>query len=142
MKSLKFNPRNSTFTFHTFQTIPTFRTQKVPPMAKQIESPAEPVSFEAALEQIQQIGQELEAGALGLEESLEKFETGVRLIRQCHATLEQAEQRIKVLTDVDAEGNPKLEDFDATSTMQQNKQSAGRRKKKTEEPTDDQSSLF
>jgi exodeoxyribonuclease VII small subunit len=111
-------------------------------MAKPTETPDEVVPFEAALEQIQQIGRELEEGALGLEESLERFEAGIRLIRQCHATLEKAEQRIKILTDVDAEGNPKLEDFDATSTLQQNKQSAGRRKKKEEDKSDDQSSLF
>jgi exodeoxyribonuclease VII small subunit len=112
-------------------------------MPKTTKTSEEALPFEEALEQIQQIGRELEDGSLGLEESLERFESGIRLIRQCHATLERAEQRIKILTDVDAEGNPKLEDFDATATLQQNKQSAGRRKKKSEDTSDDDpSSLF
>lgn len=99
------------------------------------------VSFEDALEQIQQIVHDLEDGSLGLEDSLKQFETGIRLIRQCHETLEQAEQKIRILTDVDAEGNPVLADFDATATLEQNKKSAGRRKKaapsESEEDSDD-----
>ena len=110
-------------------------------MAKKKEPNVENLPIEDALEQIQAIGRELEEGTLGLEDSLIRLESGIRLIRQCHTTLENAEQRIKILTDVDADGNPKLEDFDSRSTLQQNKQTAGRRKKKSEE-SDDQSSLF
>ena len=98
-------------------------------MAK--KQPPEPdVSFEDALDQIQQIVRDLEDGSLGLEDSLTRFESGIRLIRQCHQTLEQAEQRIRILTDVDAEGNPVLGDFDASATVDQNRKTAGRRKKK------------
>ena len=104
---------------------------------------AEP-SFEEALAQIQGIVQDLEDGSLGLEESLTRFESGIRLIRQCHQTLEQAEQRIRVLTDVDAEGNPVLTDFDATATADEKRPAAGRRKRKTADADDkpDGSSLF
>ena len=100
------------------------------------------VPFEDALEQIQQIAHDLEDGSLGLEDSLKQFETGVRLIRQCHETLEQAEQRIRILTDVDAEGNPVLADFDATATLDKNKKSAGRRKKAAPESNDEDSDEF
>ena len=110
-------------------------------MGKKTTTQASDVSFEEAIQQIQQIGAELESGSLGLEESLEKFEQGIGLIRQCHSTLEKAEQRIKILTDVDTEGNPILDDFDATATLQQNKKSAGRRKKSNEDDKDP-SSLF
>lgn len=105
------------------------------------------LNFEDAIGEIQEIVRQLEDGDLGLDESLEKFEAGVRLIRSCHSTLESAEQKIKVLTDVDEEGNPILADFDASSTLDANKKSAGRRKKKSavddeKDSASDGSSLF
>ena len=103
------------------------------------------INFEEAISEIQGIVQQLEDGDLGLEESLKRFEEGVRLIRTCHATLETAEQRIKVLTDVDSEGNPVLSDFDASATIDENRKTAGRRKRKTDSGRDsesDGSSLF
>ncbi|MBD3674019.1 MAG: exodeoxyribonuclease VII small subunit [Planctomycetaceae bacterium] len=105
------------------------------------------LNFEDAIGEIQEIVRQLEEGELGLDQSLEKFEDGVRLIRSCHATLEHAEQKIKVLTDVDEEGNPILADFDASSTIDANKKSAGRRKKKSatddeKDSASDGSSLF
>lgn len=96
-----------------------------PPEPQAVPEP----TFEDALDEIQSIVQELEGGALGLEDSLRRFEAGVRLIRRCHQTLELAEQRIKILTDVDPQGNPVLEDFDASATLEQKKPAAGRRKK-------------
>ncbi len=99
-------------------------------MAKSSEPQAAPEpAFEDALDEIQSIVKELEGDALGLEASLRRFEAGVRLIRRCHQTLEQAEQRIKILTNVDPQGNPVFEDFDATATLEQKKPAAGRRKK-------------
>jgi len=110
-------------------------------------SSSEGVNFEEAIAEIQEIVRQLEEGELGLEESLKQFESGVKLIRNCHATLEQAEQQIKILTDVDEEGNPILADFDASSTIDANRKSAGRRKKKSASDDDkdsasDGSSLF
>ncbi|HTI51427.1 MAG TPA: exodeoxyribonuclease VII small subunit [Planctomycetaceae bacterium] len=75
-------------------------------------------TFEAALEQLQTIVHELEEGQLGLETSLTRFETGVRLLRNCYQILEQAEQRIEVLTGVDSQGNPIVGPFDATATIE------------------------
>jgi exodeoxyribonuclease VII small subunit len=106
------------------------------------------LNFEEAIDQIQEIARQFDEGELGLDESLERFETGVRLLRKCHSKLDRAEQRIKVLTDVDADGNPLLSDFDDSSTLEQNQQSAGRRKKSKpaspeEKPSEsDESSLF
>jgi len=105
------------------------------------------INFEDAVGEIQDIVRQLEDGDLGLDESLQKFEVGVRLIRGCHTTLEEAERKIKVLTDVDADGNPVLADFDASSTIEANKKSAGRRKKQSEDDDEkdsasDGSSLF
>ena len=87
-------------------------------------------SFETALTELQQIVRELEDGSLGLEESMQRFETGIRLLRGCHAILEQAEQKIEILTGFDREGFPVTRPFDATATFEQNEPSAGRRKSK------------
>lgn len=57
----------------------------------------QPISFEAALEQLEAIVGRLEAGDLPLEESLELFENGIELSRRCNATLDSAERRIEIL---------------------------------------------
>ena len=54
-------------------------------------------SFEASLEALEQIVRQLESGDLPLEQSLELFEQGVRLSRECQDRLSQAERRIEVL---------------------------------------------
>ena len=57
----------------------------------------QPKSFETSLEALEQIVQDLEQGELPLERSLELFEQGIRLSRECHERLSQAERRIEVL---------------------------------------------
>ena len=57
----------------------------------------QPKSFEASLEALEQIVQELERGDLPLEKSLELFEQGIGLSRQCQERLSQAERRIEIL---------------------------------------------
>lgn len=62
-------------------------------------------SFEASLEALERIVQQLESGDLPLEKSLELFEQGVRLSRECQERLSQAERRIEVLLR-DNQGRP------------------------------------
>jgi exodeoxyribonuclease VII small subunit len=54
-------------------------------------------TFEASLEALEQIVHQLESGDLPLEKSLELFEHGIRLSRECQERLSQAERRIEVL---------------------------------------------
>lgn len=75
------------------------------------------MNFETALEHLQTIVHELEEGDLGLETSLARFESGVSLLRSCYRILEQAEQKIEILTGADANGDPVTAPFDATATM-------------------------
>ncbi|HEY2955466.1 MAG TPA: exodeoxyribonuclease VII small subunit [Candidatus Eisenbacteria bacterium] len=56
-------------------------------------------SFEEALERLETIVEELEGGALTLEQSLARYEEGVRLSRRLTQTLDQAEKRIERLTE-------------------------------------------
>jgi exodeoxyribonuclease VII small subunit len=59
--------------------------------------PEQARSFEASLEALEQIVRQLESGDLPLEKSLELFEQGIRLSRECQERLSQAERRIEVL---------------------------------------------
>jgi exodeoxyribonuclease VII small subunit len=54
-------------------------------------------SFESALERLESLVDRLEQGDLELEESLQVFEEGVGLSRECAAQLESAERRVEVL---------------------------------------------
>ena len=58
----------------------------------------EPVDFEAALAELEELVGRMESGTLSLEESLKAFERGVKLTRDCQAALRQAELRVKALT--------------------------------------------
>ena len=68
-------------------------------------------TFEAALAALERIVRELERGDLPLEKSLELFEQGVRLSRECQERLQAAERRIEVLLR-DGEGRPVVGAFD------------------------------
>jgi len=54
-------------------------------------------SFESSLKELEQIVDQLEGGDLSLEKSLELFEQGVRLSRECQKRLDDAEQRVEIL---------------------------------------------
>jgi exodeoxyribonuclease VII small subunit len=62
-------------------------------------------TFEASLEALEQIVRQLEDGDLPLEKSLELFEQGIRLSRECQDRLSQAERRIEILLR-DNQGRP------------------------------------
>jgi exodeoxyribonuclease VII small subunit len=55
------------------------------------------ITFEAAMERLEEITRLLETGAEGLDDSLKLYEEGVSLIRLCTQKLESAEQSVKVL---------------------------------------------
>ncbi|HBB90083.1 MAG TPA: exodeoxyribonuclease VII small subunit [Blastocatellia bacterium] len=71
----------------------------------------QPKSFEASLEGLEDIVQQLEGGDLPLEKSLELFEQGIKLSRQCQERLSQAERRIEVLLR-DNQGRPVVSAFE------------------------------
>lgn len=68
-------------------------------------------TFEASLEALERIVQELEQGDLPLEKSLELFEQGIGLSRQCQERLSQAERRIEILLR-DNQGRPVVSAFE------------------------------
>ena len=67
-------------------------------------------TFEESLDQLEAIVRKLEDGDLPLEESLELFEKGVKLSRDCKERLVRAERRIEVLMK-ESNGDLKLEEM-------------------------------
>jgi len=67
-------------------------------------------TFETSLEELERIVRELERGELPLERSLELFEQGVKLSRECQDRLNQAERRIEILMR-DNQGRPVARPF-------------------------------
>ena len=57
----------------------------------------EELNFEQAIEELEGIAQELESGKLNLDDSIKKFEDGMKLSKKCTEYLENAEKRITVL---------------------------------------------
>ncbi len=55
------------------------------------------LNFEKCIKDLEQIANELEKGDLDLEESVSKFEEGMKLSKKCNDFLENAEKRISIL---------------------------------------------
>lgn len=69
-------------------------------MPRTTKTEASPVAdFEASLDALEQLVGQMEGGEMSLEESLAAYERGVGLYRSCQAALEQAELRVKLLSD-------------------------------------------
>lgn len=69
-------------------------------MPKQSATEPSPVAdFEQSLEQLETLVDNMERGELSLEQSLAAYERGVGLYRHCQKALEQAELRVKLLSD-------------------------------------------
>ena len=55
------------------------------------------LTFEEALAQLETIAEQIEQGAIGLEESINKYQEGMALVRQCRDILSKAELKIQKL---------------------------------------------
>jgi exodeoxyribonuclease VII small subunit len=77
---------------------------------------SKPKTFESSLEELERIVHELEQGELTLEKSLELFEQGVKLSRECQERLNQAERRIEMLTR-DNHGRATVTPFEPSSGL-------------------------
>ena len=77
---------------------------KVAEMATSKTSAAREPGFDDLLERLQKVVATLEAGNLGLEESLAAYEEGVGLARSAHAMLDGAEKRVELLVRVGPAG--------------------------------------
>lgn len=67
-------------------------------------------SFEEQIAELEKIINELENGNLNLDDSVEKFEEGMKISKECNKMLENAEKKITILLN-DENGEVKEEDF-------------------------------
>jgi len=71
---------------------------------------AKKIKFEDALKQLERLTEEIERGEIGLEESIAKYEEGMKLVAVCRDILTEAELRIQKLS---ATADGQLETADA-----------------------------
>ena len=60
-------------------------------------------SFEDKMQQLEQVVSELEKGDMNLDESLVKFEDGMKLAKECNKILEDAEKKVTILLEKNGE---------------------------------------
>ena len=69
-------------------------------MAKKTTPESSPVAnFEQSMQALEALVAQMEAGEMTLDESLAAYERGVGLYRHCQSALEQAELRVRLLSD-------------------------------------------
>ena len=68
-------------------------------------------NFEESMKKLETIVEELENGNLNLDESVQKFEDGMKIAKQCNNMLEDAEKKITIL--LENGGELKEENFEA-----------------------------
>ena len=96
-------------------------------------------TFESAVERLEQIVEAMEGGELPLEEMLERYEEGTRLVKLCSEKLAAAEKRIETVTR-NAAGKPQIAEYDPEAPVAP---AASRSAKGTPKPTPaDDVSLF
>ena len=73
-----------------------------------------PIPFETALAELENLVGQLEQGELTLEDSLQRFERGIALVRSCRNTLREAEQKVEQL--IERNGQLEITPFDALAS--------------------------
>jgi exodeoxyribonuclease VII small subunit len=71
---------------------------------------SQPLKFEAAIEDLEHVVEQLESGDLSLEDALAAFERGVGLVRYCNQKLSEVEKKVELLVR-DKEGLLQLKAF-------------------------------
>lgn len=107
---------------------------------KSAKSAAKKISIEDAMEELQEIVDELESGQDSLDNSLARYERGMHLLRECHQQLDSAAQRIEIVTGVDSEGSVSTQPFDTTTT--EARVAAKTKTKDTSESEEESDGLF
>jgi len=94
-------------------------------------------TFESAVERLEQIVEAMEGGELPLEEMLERYEEGTRLVKLCSEKLAAAEKRIETVTR-NAAGKPQIAEYDPETPVASRSERGASKPK----PADDDVSLF
>src|SRR3954471_1679364 len=83
-------------------------------MSAPAKKPAPELHFEAAMDRLEGIVEQMESGKMQLEELIVRYEEGMKLVKTCQERLASAEQRIQIITRNHA-GKPSVQPFDPSS---------------------------
>jgi len=97
------------------------------------EPTSPPLDFEQAIKRLEEIVHDLEEGQIGVNEALDRYEEGVKLLRQSFDLLERAQRRIELLSGIDAEGNPITRPVEDQSTLASEGQGSPRRRRRSDD---------
>ncbi|MBT4838406.1 MAG: exodeoxyribonuclease VII small subunit [Methylococcales bacterium] len=75
----------------------------------------EKISFENAFEELENLIIQMEQGNLSLDQSLKNFERGIELTRFCQKELQDAEQKVQILSTKETQENT-LISYDTNNT--------------------------
>ena len=76
-------------------------------------------NFEASLKELEEIVEQLEKGDLELDETLAKYEIGIKIYKRCYQILESTEKKINVLLK-DRDGETYTKEFNLGKTRDVN----------------------
>ena len=88
------------------------------------------MKFEDGLKRLEKIVEELENGSLSLDESLEKYEEGIKLSKACSKKLEVARKKVEILLKSE-DGSVELKEFDEKMAEGETKPDVAQKKKKS-----------
>lgn len=69
---------------------------------------AEKINFEDDMQKLEKIVEELEKGDLNLDDSISKFEEGIKISKDCNKMLDDAEKKITILLENNGEVEEKI----------------------------------
>jgi exodeoxyribonuclease VII small subunit len=72
--------------------------------------------FETSLKELEEIVDQLETSDLALDETLAKYEKGIKIYKQCYQILEKAEKKINILLK-NSTGDIRTEEFKPEKTQ-------------------------
>ena len=90
------------------------------------------LNFEAAMDRLEEIVEQMESGKMMLEELIVRYEEGMKLVKICQDRLASAEQRIEIITRNSA-GKPIVKEFEPAME----KEREGRPEEKGEKQNDE-----
>ena len=87
------------------------------------DKPVKKETFETYLAQVEAAVKSLEGGKLQLEESIERYESGIKALRQCYTILDQAEKKIQLLVK-EKDGSLSVKEFEPAGEEKASKKKA------------------
>ena len=88
------------------------------PMSAPAKKATPELNFEAAMDRLEAIVDQMESGKMQLEELIVRYEEGMKLVKTCQERLASAEQRIEIITRNHA-GKPVVQRFDPNAPAAQ-----------------------